>query len=135
MSNCLLMSEENLSVNELEKLLENSTATSEPRADSPTSGGSGSSSAGFQSSNSKNFKFIEDVSIKLTVELGRRIMPIREILKLTEGSLIELDKKIGDNLDLLANGKKVGEIKLITVNEYYGFQITKILDPEKLAAI
>ena len=56
-------------------------------------------------------------------------MPILEVSKLKQGNILELDKNIGQNLDLLANGKKVGEVRLIAMDEYYGFQIIDILEP------
>ena len=118
------MNDENLSANELEQLLGNTvdTADTTEKQNPPKLNL-------LQTSSSDSFKFIEDVSIRLTVELGRKKMSILETSKLKEGSILELDKNIGENLDLLANGKKVGEVRLIAMNDYYGFQIIDIVEP------
>ncbi|TGN18466.1 flagellar motor switch protein FliN [Leptospira idonii] len=79
--------------------------------------------------NTANLNLLLDVTLQLTIELGRTTMFIKDVLQLTEGTVVELDKNIGEELDILANGKLVGRGKLIVLDDYYGIQITQIVDP------
>ena len=78
---------------------------------------------------SSNLNLLMDVTMSLTVELGRTNMLIKDVLQLTEGAVVELDKNVGEDLDLLANGKLIGRGKIIVIDDYYGIQITHIVDP------
>lgn len=101
-----------------------------PQTAKPTAGKMGGSMA---SSNS-NLNLLMDVTMSLTVELGRTNMYIKDVLQLSEGAVVELDKNIGEELDLLANGKIIGRGKIIILDDYYGVQVTHIIDPmERLA--
>ncbi|TGN08198.1 flagellar motor switch protein FliN [Leptospira ilyithenensis] len=80
-------------------------------------------------SNTANLNLLLDVTLQLTIELGRTTMFIKDVLQLAEGTVVELDKNIGEELDILANGKLVGRGKLIVLDDYYGIQITQIVDP------
>jgi flagellar motor switch protein FliN/FliY len=91
----------------------------------PQSGGGG----GGGGSNTANLNLLLEVTLQLTIELGRTTMFIKDVLQLTEGTVVELDKNIGEELDILANGKLVGRGKLIVLDDYYGIQITYIVNP------
>ncbi|MCB1192880.1 MAG: flagellar motor switch protein FliN [Leptospiraceae bacterium] len=78
--------------------------------------------------NNANLNLLMDVTMALTVELGRKDMFIRDVLQLAEGSLVELDKTVGEELDLLVNGKLIGRGKLIIMDDYYGIRITHMLN-------
>jgi flagellar motor switch protein FliN/FliY len=83
-----------------------------------------------------NLNLLMDVTMSLTVELGRTNMYIKDVLQLSEGSVVELDKNVGEELDLLANGKLIGRGKIIVLDDYYGVQITHIIDPmERLSTL
>ncbi|HMV79001.1 MAG TPA: flagellar motor switch protein FliN [Leptospiraceae bacterium] len=81
------------------------------------------------SGNSSNLNLLMDVTMSLTVELGRTNMLIKDILQLSEGAIVELDKAVGEDLDLLANGKIVGRGKIIVIDDCYGVQVTYIVNP------
>ncbi|MCG9874313.1 MAG: flagellar motor switch protein FliN [Leptospiraceae bacterium] len=81
--------------------------------------------------NTANLNLLLDVTLSLTVELGRTNMFIKDVLQLSEGNIVELDKNVGEELDVLANGKPIGRGKLIVIDDYYGVQITQILDPSE----
>jgi flagellar motor switch protein FliN/FliY len=98
---------------------------SPPPSPSPKSGSPKSSSG----TNSSNLNLLMDVTMSLTVELGRTNMLIKDVLQLSEGAVVELDKNVGEDLDLLANGKLIGRGKIIVIDDYYGIQITHIVDP------
>jgi len=87
----------------------------------PASGGGGGTTS--------NLNLLLDVTLSLTIELGRTSMFIKDVLQLSEGTVVELDKNVGEELDILANGKLVGRGKLIVLDDYYGIQITAIVDP------
>jgi flagellar motor switch protein FliN/FliY len=91
---------------------------SQPKTGSPAVGGTTS-----------NLNLLMDVTMSLTVELGRTNMNIKDVIQLSEGALVELDKTVGEELDLLANGKIIGRGKLIVLDDYYGVQVTHIIDP------
>lgn len=84
--------------------------------------------------NNANLNLLMDVTMALTVELGRKDMYIRDVLQLTEGSVVELDKTMSEEVDLLVNGKLIGRGKLIILDDYYGVKITHMLNiMERLA--
>ncbi len=70
-----------------------------------------------------------DINVRLTVELGRTFLEIKDILLLGEGSIVELDKNVGDEVDILINDRLYARGKLILLDEFYGVQITQILHP------
>jgi flagellar motor switch protein FliN/FliY len=74
-------------------------------------------------------KELYDINVKLSVELGRTFMYIKDILLLGEGSIVELDKNVGDEVDILINDRLFARGKLVIVDEFYGVQITQILHP------
>jgi flagellar motor switch protein FliN/FliY len=96
-----------------------------PPPASPKSG----SPKSISGTNSSNLNLLMDVTMSLTVELGRTNMLIKDVLQLSEGAVVELDKNVGEDLDLLANGKLIGRGKIIVIDDYYGIQITHIVDP------
>lgn len=73
--------------------------------------------------------FILDIPLKVTVELGRVKMPIRDILQLAQGSVVELSKFTGEPLELLVNDRLVARGEVVTVNEKFGIRLTDILSP------
>ncbi|MBI9011929.1 MAG: flagellar motor switch phosphatase FliY [Clostridiales bacterium] len=78
-----------------------------------------------------NISIIKDVPLEITVELGRTRKRISEILDFAPGSVIELDKLVGEALDILANGKKIATGEVVVVDENYGIKITDIIVPEQ----
>lgn len=79
----------------------------------------------------ENIDLIKDVMLKITVELGKTVRPINEILDFKPGSIIELDKLVGESLDILANGKKIAMGEVVVIDENYGMRITDIVKQEK----
>lgn len=79
----------------------------------------------------ENIDLIRDVNLKVTVELGRTKRSIEDILDFSPGTIIELDKLVGEALDILVNGKKIAKGEVVVIDESYGVRITDILKPEK----
>lgn len=83
-----------------------------------------------------NIGLLLDISMQLTVELGRTKMQIKKILGLGEGSIIELDKLAGEPVDLLVNGKLIAQGEVVVIDENFGVRITEIVGPhERLDSI
>ena len=72
---------------------------------------------------------VMDVPVQVTVELGRAKMQIRNLLALTQGSVIELDIHAGDPLEVVVNGCLVAQGEVVIVNDRYGIRLTDIVTP------
>jgi flagellar motor switch protein FliN len=76
---------------------------------------------------SVNLNLLMDINLEVVVELGRTKKKINEILELSQGSIIELDRVSGEPVDLLINGKVVAKGEVVVIDEYFGVRITKII--------
>ncbi len=76
-------------------------------------------------------EMILDVPLAVTVELGRVRMPVRELLALTAGSVIELSKIAGEPLDVLINGKPVARGEAVVTNDKFGVRLTEIVSQKE----
>jgi len=74
-----------------------------------------------------NLELILDVPLGVSVELGRVRMPVRQLLSLTAGSVIELAKIAGEPLDVLINGRPVARGEAVMVNDKFGVRLTEIV--------
>jgi len=74
---------------------------------------------------------ILDVPMQVSVELGRTRMPIKEVIQLTQGSVIELSKMVGDHLEIFVNQKLIARGEVVVVNEKFGIRISEILSPQE----
>lgn len=79
----------------------------------------------------ENLELILDVPLTITVELGRTKKLIKDILELSEGSIIELDKLAGEPVDILANGKYIAKGEVVVIDENFGVRITDIVHQSK----
>lgn len=76
-----------------------------------------------------NMEFLLDIPLEISIELGRTRMLIDQLLKLSQGSVIELTKYAGETLDILANQKVIAKGEVVVVNEKYGIRLTEIVSP------
>lgn len=76
-----------------------------------------------------SLNLLRDVEMTLSVELGRTTLPVRDLLALAPGSVVELDRAAGAPADLLVNGKLLARGEIVVVDEDYGLRITEIVDP------
>jgi flagellar motor switch protein FliN len=74
-----------------------------------------------------NIARLMDVSLRVTIELGRTKKTLEEVLNLGEQSLVELDKQVGDPVNVLVNGKLFARGEVVTVSENFGVRITEIM--------
>ena len=77
----------------------------------------------------QNLDFILDIPLKVSVELGRTNVIIKDLLQLGQGSVLELDKLAGEPLEVLVNGKLVARGEVVVVNEKFGIRLTDIISP------
>jgi flagellar motor switch protein FliN/FliY len=76
-----------------------------------------------------NIGLIMDVTLQVSVELGRTRKKIKEILEMGPGYVIQLDKMAGEPVDLLVNGKLIAKGEVVVIDENYGLRITTIISP------
>jgi len=81
-------------------------------------------------SQERNLEMLFDVPLQISVELGRTSMSIKEILQLSPGSVIELDKLAGEPVDLMVNGKLVAKGEVVVTEENFAVRITEIIGQE-----
>ncbi len=79
----------------------------------------------------RNLDLILDISVPVSVELGHANMLIKDILALTQGSIVELDKIAGAPVDLLVRGKLLAQGEVVVVDENFGIKITNICGSEE----
>jgi flagellar motor switch protein FliN/FliY len=78
-----------------------------------------------------DLNMILDIPVQLTVELGRTRIPIKHILQLAQGSVIELDALAGEPMDVLVNGYLIAQGEVVVVNEKFGIRLTDIVTPSE----
>ncbi|MGN0018729.1 MAG: flagellar motor switch protein FliN [Candidatus Gastranaerophilaceae bacterium] len=79
---------------------------------------------------SKNMDNLLDINLRLTVELGRATLPVRKVLELTRGSIVELEKIAGEPVELFANGKLIAHGEVVVIEDNFGLRITSMTEPE-----
>jgi flagellar motor switch protein FliN/FliY len=75
----------------------------------------------------EDMDFILDIPLEITVELGRTTMLINDLLKLGQGSIIELAKSAGETLEILANNRLIAKGDVVVINEKYGIRLTEVV--------
>jgi flagellar motor switch protein FliN/FliY len=78
-----------------------------------------------------DINMILDIPVQLTVELGRTRIPIRHILQLAQGSVVELDALAGEPMDVLVNGFLIAQGEVVVVNDKFGIRLTDIVTPSE----
>lgn len=76
----------------------------------------------------QKIEILLDIPLELSVELGRTVMNLKQVLELGNGSLVELDKLTGEPVDILVNGKQIAKGEVVVVGENFGVKITQILN-------
>ena len=78
-----------------------------------------------------DLNMILDIPVQLTVELGRTRVPIKHILQLAQGSVVELETLAGEPMDVLVNGFLIAQGEVVVVNEKFGIRLTDIVTPSE----
>ena len=79
----------------------------------------------------QKLKFILDIPLQLTVELGRTSMLVKEVLQLNQGAVVELSKLAGEPLDVFINSKLVARGEAVVVNEKFGVRLVDVVSPNE----
>ncbi len=87
--------------------------------------------AGPAAASGNDLNMILDIPVQLTVELGRTRVPIKNILQLAQGSVVELETLAGEPMDVLVNGFLIAQGEVVVVNEKFGIRLTDIVTPSE----
>ncbi|MEY4615655.1 MAG: flagellar motor switch protein FliN [Pseudomonadota bacterium] len=100
-------------------------------AESAAAAAAGSSNEGGQNFadevKDRNLLMILDIPLKVSVELGRTRMPVKELINLAQGSVVELNKLAGEPLEVYVNDKLIARGEAVVVNEKFGVRLTDII--------
>ena len=116
------------------------TAVEAPAESNPVAAGSGARpatdmfqefTASGNSGHANDIDMILDIPVQLTVELGRTKIPIKHILQLAQGSVVELDGQAGEPMNVLINGCLIAQGEVVVVNEKFGIRLTDIITPSE----
>jgi flagellar motor switch protein FliN/FliY len=80
---------------------------------------------------SNDINMILDIPVQLTVELGRTRIPIKHILQLAQGSVVELETLAGEPMDVLVNGYLIAQGEVVVVNDKFGIRLTDVVTPSE----
>ncbi len=78
-----------------------------------------------------NLDVILDIPVTVSLEIGRTRLPIRNLLQLNQGSVVELDRLAGEPMDVLVNGTLIAHGEVVVVNEKFGVRLTDIISPQE----
>jgi flagellar motor switch protein FliN/FliY len=122
--------------NEIEQGLEGVAAAASEVAEAAAAAATATGAAPTQAAapkkqNSRNLEFLMDVSLQVSVEVGRARMTINDLLQMGAGSVVELEKLAGEPLDIFINGKPVARGEAVIVNDKFGVRLTYIISPEE----
>jgi flagellar motor switch protein FliN len=87
--------------------------------------------AGAATGGEVNLELILDVAVTLSLEVGSTRLPVRELLQLSQGSILELDRLAGEPLDVLVNGIRVARGEVVVVNDNFGVRLTEVVSPNE----
>ena len=85
------------------------------------------SSSSHDAENQINPEVLQNISVTLSIEVGRAMIKIKDLMRLTQGSVVELDRSAGEPLDLLINNTVVAQGEVVLVNERYGIRLTRVV--------
>ena len=74
-----------------------------------------------------NPEVLQNISVTISIEVGRAMIKIRDLMRLTQGSVVELDRIAGEPLDLLVNDTVVAQGEVVLVNDRYGIRLTRVV--------
>lgn len=87
--------------------------------------------AGAAQGTASRLGMLSSVKLKMTVEVGRTQITIEELLRLSEGAVVELDRMAGDPLDILVNGTPIAKGEVVVIGERFGIRFGDIIDPKE----
>lgn len=79
----------------------------------------------------RNLEVVMDIPVRLSMEVGSASLPIRKLLQLNRGSVVELDRLAGEPLDVLVNGKLIAHGEVVVVNDKFGIRLHDVVSAKK----
>lgn len=127
------MTDEAAQLAAFEQLAAAEAAAKEPAAAEPPAGALAESPAGAllepRAKTEVNIEAILDVPVTLSMEVGRARIPIRNLLQLTQGAVVELERGAGEPLDVFVNGTLIAHGEVVVVNDKFGIRVTDVISP------
>ncbi len=116
-----------------EALEEQKGAEPDPEQGGPLSGAQAVRGAPFtnKDGSQQDINMVLDIPVTLSVELGRTKVPIKYILQLAQGSVVELDALAGEPMDVLVNGYLIAQGEVVVVNDKFGIRLTDVVTPSE----
>jgi flagellar motor switch protein FliN len=114
-----------------EALLEQKATESGPDSGGPLSGEPPKPFASGADGHVNDINMVLDIPVQLSVELGRTKVPIKHILQLGQGSVVELDALAGEPMDVLVNGYLIAQGEVVVVNDKFGIRLTDVVTPSE----
>ncbi len=108
-----------------EALANDATNAAAPEAAASTSAGAAQSTP----AGDVNLDVILDVPVTLSMEVGRTRIPIRNLLQLNQGSVVELERAAGETMDVFINGTLIAHGEVVVVNDKFGIRLTDVISP------
>ncbi|MBU6459465.1 MAG: flagellar motor switch protein FliN [Proteobacteria bacterium] len=78
-----------------------------------------------------SLEMVLDIPVTLTVEMGKTRLPIRNLLQLAQGSVVELDGQAGEPMNVLINGRLIAQGEVVVINDKFGIRLTDIIEPSQ----
>ncbi|HVC49372.1 MAG TPA: flagellar motor switch protein FliN [Burkholderiales bacterium] len=78
-----------------------------------------------------SLEMVLDIPVTLTVEMGKTRIPIRNLLQLAQGSVVELDGQAGEPMNVLINGRLIAQGEVVVINDKFGIRLTDIIEPSQ----
>ncbi len=103
----------------------------EPEQGGPLSGAAPRTFSGPGDPSVQDINMVLDIPVQLSVELGRTKVPIKYILQLAQGSVVELDALAGEPMDVLVNGYLIAQGEVVVVNDKFGIRLTDVVTPSE----
>jgi flagellar motor switch protein FliN/FliY len=132
------MATEGMDSNEVDELSGWAEALEEQKKTEDTPNGdvqggplSGDSAGAGSAAPMNDINMVLDIPVQLSVELGRTKVPIKYILQLGQGSVVELDALAGEPMDVLVNGYLIAQGEVVVVNEKFGIRLTDVVTPSE----
>jgi len=107
--------------------------TDETQAPEKTAPGAGADGEVFDevADSERNLEVVMDIPVRLSMEVGSASLPIRKLLQLNRGSVVELDRLAGEPLDVLVNGKLIAHGEVVVVNDKFGIRLHDVVSAKK----
>ncbi len=114
-----------------EALEEQKGAGADPDQGGPLSGAEHVAPSFSKDGAMQDINMVLDIPVTLSVELGRTKVPIKYILQLAQGSVVELDALAGEPMDVLVNGYLIAQGEVVVVNDKFGIRLTDVVTPSE----